>query len=197
MTPQEAKALIRPMLGDKRYHHSLCVAKEAVRLARRCGADEEKAELAGLLHDITKEIPAEKQLQMMDAFAIILTETERRSRKIWHAILGAAYLERECGVTDPEILGAVRWHTTGKAGMTLLERIVFTADFVSEDRDYKGVEKLRRLAEEDLAAAMREGTAFTIAELASHQALIHPDTVSLYNSLLLEQAAAGKSGKSK
>ena len=190
MTPQEAKDLIRPMLADKRYHHSLCVAKEAVRLAKRYGADEKKAELAGLLHDITKEIPADKQLKMLEGFAIILTETERRSRKIWHAILGAAYLEHECGVTD-------RWHTTGKAGMTLLERIIFTADFVSEDRDYKGVEKLRRLAEQDLEACMLEGTAFTIEELASHQALIHPDTVSLYNSLLLEREAAGKSGKSK
>ena len=72
MTPQEAKDLIRPMLADKRYHHSLCVAKEAVRLAKRYGADEKKAELAGLLHDITKEIPADKQLKMLEGFAIIL-----------------------------------------------------------------------------------------------------------------------------
>ncbi len=195
MTVQEAKALIRPMLDEKRYHHSMCVAKEAVRLAKRFGADPEKAELAGILHDIVKQIPAEKQLQMLDGFAIILTETERKSRKIWHAILGAAYLERECGVTDPELLSAVRWHTTGKAGMTLLDRIVFTADFVSEDREYKGVEKLRRLAEKDLNAAMLEGTAFTIADLASHEALIHPDTVSLYNSLLLEREKAAKAEK--
>ena len=187
MTTAEAKALIRPMLSDKRYHHSLCVAKEAVRLAMRFGADAEKAELAGILHDITKEIPPEKQLQMMESFAIILTETERRSRKVWHAILGAAYLEKECGVTDPEILSAVRWHTTGKAGMTLLEQIVFTADFISEDREYKGVEKLRRLAESDLQAAMLEGTSFTIADLASQTVLIHPDTVSLYNWLLLQR----------
>ena len=187
MTTAEAKALIRPMLSDKRYHHSLCVAKEAVRLAMRFGADAEKAELAGILHDITKEIPAEKQLQMMESFAIILTETERRSRKVWHAILGAAYLEKKCGVTDPEILSAVRWHTTGKADMTLLEQIVFTADFISADREYKGVEKLRHLAESDLQAAMLEGTSFTIADLASHTVLIHPDTVSLYNWLLLQR----------
>ena len=82
MTVQEAKALIRPMLDEQRYHHSMCVAKEAVRLAKRFGADPEKAELAGILHDIVKQIPAEKQLQMMDAFAIILTETERRSRRM-------------------------------------------------------------------------------------------------------------------
>ena len=98
-------------------------------------------------------------------------------------------------MTDPELLSAVRWHTTGKAGMTLLDRIVFTADFVSEDREYKGVEKLRRLAEKDLNAAMLEGTAFTIADLASHEALIHPDTVSLYNSLLLEREKAAKAEK--
>ena len=195
MTAQEAKNWIRPMLADKRYHHSLCVAKEAVRLAKRFGADPEKAELAGLLHDITKELPTEKQLKMMESFGIILTDVERRSRKVWHAMLGAAYLERECGVTDPDILGAVRWHTTGKAGMTLLEKIIFTADFVSEDRDYKGVEKLRRLAEKNLEDAMREGTSFTLAELASQSELIHPDTLTLYNSLLLEREAAGNTGR--
>ena len=74
MTAQEAKNLIRPMLADKRYHHSLCVAKEAVRLAKRFGEDPEKAELAGLLHDITKELPTEKQLKMMESFGIILTD---------------------------------------------------------------------------------------------------------------------------
>lgn len=195
MTAQEAKNWIRPMLADKRYHHSLCVAKEAVRLAKRFGADPEKAELAGLLHDITKELPTEKQLKMMESFGIILTDVERRSRKVWHAMLGAVYLERECGVTDPDILGAVRWHTTGKAGMTLLEKIIFTADFVSEDRDYKGVEKLRRLAEKNIEDAMREGTSFTLAELASHSELIHPDTLTLYNSLLLEREATGKTGR--
>ena len=187
MTAEEAKKLIRPMLSEKRYHHSLCVAKEAVRLAKRYGADPEKARQAGLLHDIAKDIPAEKQLKMMAGFAIILTDTERASRKLWHAVLGAAYLEKECGVADGEILQAVRWHTTGRVGMSLLEKVIFTADFVSEDRDYKGVEELRRLAEESLEAAMREGTAFTIGELAGAQALIHPDTVALYNELLLEK----------
>ena len=71
--------------------------------------------------------------------------------------------------------------------MTLLEQIVFTADFISADREYKGVEKLRHLAESDLQAAMLEGTSFTIADLASHTVLIHPDTVSLYNWLLLQR----------
>ena len=155
MTAQEAKNWIRPMLADKRYHHSLCVAKEAVRLAKRFGADPEKAELAGLLHDITKELPTEKQLKMMESFGIILTDVERRSRKVWHAMLGAAYLERECGVTDPDILGAVRWHTTGKAGMTLLEKIVYIADYIEPKRDKApNLPQIRQLAFEDLNMAL-------------------------------------------
>ena len=146
MKMSEYKDIIRPMLSEKRYNHSVCVAREAVRLAKRYGADGKKAEIAGILHDIMKETPPEKQLKYMQKFGIMLTDTQRRTPKVWHQICGAGYIEHVLGITDEDILSAVRYHTTGRAGMSLLEKIIFTADYISADRDYNGVEEIRQQA---------------------------------------------------
>lgn len=176
---------IRRHLGDYRYTHSLCVAESARQLAIRYGADPEKAETAGILHDIMKDTPPDQQLKFMEQFGIILTSVEHASQKLWHAMAGAAFLRQKLMVTDEEILLAVRYHTTGRAGMSLLEKVVFTADFISEDRTYSGVEKMRMLAAESLDAAMLEGLAYTMRELSKKRRVIHPDTVAAYNDILL------------
>jgi len=188
MKLSEYKAIIRPMLSEKRYHHSVCVAKEAVKLAKHYGADVKKAEIAGILHDIMKETPPEKQLKYMEEFGIILTDTQRKTPKVWHQICGAGYMEHVLGITDPEILGPVRYHTTGKAGMTLLEKIIFTADYISADRDYNGVEDIRREAYESLEAAMLTGLSFTVEELAEKRQPIAEDTFLAYNECCLQQS---------
>ena len=180
------KAIIRTHLGDYRYTHSLCVAESAKTLAIQYGADPKKAELAGILHDILKDTPQDQQLKFMDRFAIMLTSVERASPKLWHAMAGAEYLRQELQIADPDIFLSVRYHTTGRAGMSLLERVVFTADFISADRTYPGVETMRQLAEKSLREAMLEGIAFTMQELAKKRQVIHPDTVDAFNSLLLE-----------
>lgn len=187
MNLDEGKAAIRPFLSEKRFHHSVCVSQAAVRLARKYGGDEKKAETAGILHDIMKEIPVEEQLRMMSEFDIILTDVERSSPKLWHAMLGAEYIRRRLNVTDPEIVDAVRYHTTGRKNMTLLDKILFIADFISEDRDYPGVEKMRRKAEISLETAMIEGIVFTIQELAGLEKPIHSDTIETYNQVILEK----------
>lgn len=181
------------MLSDKRYHHSICVAAAAKDLAQRYGSDVEKAETAGILHDIMKDIPQEKQLELMRDFGIELTRVERSAPKLWHAVLGAAYLKNKLKIEDTEILEAVRYHTTGRAGMTLLDKVLFIADFISADRNYDGVEELRKAASMSLEQAMIEGLAFTIADLAGMRKAIHPDTLQAYNeaALRLAQSAAG------
>ncbi len=178
---------IRKRLSDARYYHSLCVAKAAKSLAKRYGADAKKAELAGVLHDILKDTPKEEQLQFAQRFGIILDNFELASKTLLHAKVGAAFLERELGVSDPEILDAVRYHTTGKADMSLLTRIIFTADFISDDREYPGVEQMRSMAASDLREAMLEGLAFTISELTEKRRVIHPDTIRAYNALIFEK----------
>jgi nicotinate-nucleotide adenylyltransferase len=187
------KKIIRPLLGDYRYAHSIHVSEAARDLADRYGADPDKAQLAGILHDIVKDMPHDEQLACMQRYGIVLTPVERQAPKLWHAILGAAYIERTLDIHDQELLDAVRYHTTGRAGMSLLEKIVFTADFIAVGRDYKGVEEFRRLAKKDLAAVMHAELAYTITDLAQQGVAIHPDTVAAYNevALALQQARKG------
>lgn len=186
MSETDYKAIIKPYLSEKKYHHSICVSDEAVRLAKKYGANEEKAAVAGIYHDIMKDLPQNEQLKMMMRFDIVLTEVERSAQKLWHAMLGAAYLENKLHITDREILNAVRYHTTGRADMTLLDEVIFIADFTSADRDYPGVNELRKAADTSLEEAMVEGITFTIQDLAKFYKPIHPDTIDAYNQLVLK-----------
>lgn len=175
---------LKKHLYPDRLHHSLCVAESARELAMRYGADAQKAYTAGLLHDIMKNESDEALLHFFRENGIILTTTERHSRKTWHAMAGALYCERELHVRDAEILSAIRWHTTGRAGMTLLDKVVFLADFISADRDYPGVERMREKAEVSMEAALFEGLQFTIQELVSEGRPVHEDSVRAYNELV-------------
>lgn len=177
--------LLRSRLGDYRFRHSLCVAEEAVRLARIYGADEEKAELAGLLHDVMKEADRHEQQKYILMDSRRLSPMYDASPKLMHAPAGAAFVRHELGIRDRQVRSAIRYHTTGKAGMTLLEKVIFLADFTSADRDYHGVKKMRSLVDKDMSGAMMYALSYTISDLASHEKLIHPDTLDAYNELLL------------
>ena len=178
---------IKKRLNPDRLYHSLNVADEAEKLAKHYGADEQKAFTAGLLHDILKNTPDSELLQYFERNGIMLTETERASRKTWHAMAGADFLRRELHVTDEDILSAVRWHTTGRAGMTLLDKVLFVADFISADRDYPGVERMREKAYVSLEDAMLEGLQFTINELVENAWPVHEDSIRAYNELVINR----------
>ena len=124
-------------MGDYRFSHSVNVAKEAKKLAKHYGADENKAEIAGILHDITKEMPKEQQLQIIIDSGIILDNVQLHAPKLWHGMSGSIVVRDELGIDDEDILNAIRYHTTGRAGMSLLEKVIFTADFtVSDDLNF-------------------------------------------------------------
>lgn len=178
---------IKKRLNPDRLYHSLNVADEAKKLAKHYGADEQKAFTAGLLHDILKNTPDSELLQYFERNGIMLTETERASRKTWHAMAGADFLRRELHVTDEDILSAVRWHTTGRAGMTLLDKVLFIADFISADRDYPGVDRMREKAYVSLEDAMLEGLQFTINELVENAWPVHEDSIRAYNELVINR----------
>ena len=112
--------ILKEKLTEKRYNHSVNVSKKAVYLARKYGADVKKAEIAGLLHDITKQTDEPEQLQLVSDAGLKLSELEFESKKLWHALSGAAYLKTKLKIEDEEILNAVKFHTTGRAGMSLL-----------------------------------------------------------------------------
>lgn len=189
---EQYKEIIRRRLGDYRYHHSLCVADEAKRLAIRYGADEKKAYTAGLLHDIMKDTDRKSQLQILADFGILLDEVERQVDKLWHAKVGAAFLEHILQVKDRELLDAVRYHTTGRAGMALLEKIVFVADFTSADRQYPDVDEVRRLSDISLEETMIYTIDYTIRDLLNRGQAIHPDTLAAYNERILERQTGGQ-----
>lgn len=175
------RELLRGKLNPRRLFHSECVSECAGVLAERYGASVEKARLAGLLHDVMKNAPANEQLALMPD----ITPLELLNSKVWHQISGEAFLRQNGIVTDEEILGAVRWHTTGKAGMTLLEKIIYVADFISADRDYKDVEVVRRLAYISLEHAILYTSRYTVNKMVSQDLLLHPTTVECYNDMLM------------
>lgn len=185
LSVKEYQKIIKPHLSDKRYHHSCEVAKAAKRLAKKYGGDPDRAEIAGILHDILKDTPKDEQLKIMDRFGIILNDIEAVTPNLWHQISGAAYVKNELNIDDPDIVDPIRWHTSGKKDMTLMEKIVFVADFISDDRDYKGVDKMRTIAKESLDKAIIEGLSFTISELAENGKAIVSDTFDAYNDAVL------------
>ena len=156
MTEQKARRLAKKRLSAKRYQHTLNVRRMAVKLAKRWGADPEKAALAALLHDTAKELPREEMLQILNDNAIMAENAHNRPSPVWHGICAAILAQTQWGVGDAEVLSAIRCHTTGKPGMSLLDEIVFLADMTSAERDYPEVDYLRKLEKKDIHQAMRE-----------------------------------------
>lgn len=180
------KVILQKRLNEKRYYHSLCVADEAKRLAEKYGGDSEKSYLAGLLHDITKNAPDEEHLQIFKEFGIILSDVEQNAKKLWHAMSGALYVKNILGINDPEIIDAIRYHTTAKADMSLLAEILYLADFTSRDRDYEDVDVIREYVDESLKKAFIYALEYSIVDLVNQGRAVHPDTVAAYNQAVLK-----------
>lgn len=178
---EEYNDLLKNTLSEKRYIHSINVAKRAVELAKINGFDEEKAELAGLLHDIMKCKSDDELLTLLNSSEIKLDETEMLSPKIWHAPAGYLFVKNELHITDDEILNSVRYHTTGRANMSTLEKIIYLADLTSAERNYPNVEYVRELANKNLDEAMLYHLKFMISDFSSKNIPICKDTFFAYN----------------
>lgn len=187
--------IIRQRLTPNRFEHSLAVAAEAKRLAVKYGADPEKAYTAGLLHDIMKTTDNEIQLQMMREFGILLDEVEKTSPKLWHARSGEGFVRHILGLKDEDILSAIRYHTTARAGMSPLETTLYLADYTSADRDYEDVDVMRRLVDESAEQALLYALNYTIEELRSRGASVHPDTLAAYDDTVRKIKEAENGGK--
>lgn len=170
------RAKVMPYLTEKRIAHVLGCENEAVSLANRWGEDPERAAVAGILHDITKKLSAEEQLKLCEKYGIINDAAEVANPKLLHAKTGAAFARELFGIED-DIYGAIRWHTTGKPDMTLLEKIIYLADFVEPTRNFPGVEELRELCFEDIDAAMAKGLEMSLEFIRSGGAEPYKDSV--------------------
>lgn len=187
MTLSDYKDIIKPLMSERRYNHCVNVAIEAVRLAKKYGADPIKAEVAGILHDITKEFVFDEQLQIINSGDIILTEVEKNTNKLWHAISGSVFVQTKLGITDIDIINSIRYHTTGRANMSLLEKVIFVADFTSAERDYTDVDVIRQKAEISLEEGMLYGIQFTLSRLLQRGGYISEDAIDAYNEILLNR----------
>lgn len=174
--------ILKKRLTPDRLYHSICVAEQARRLAEIYGGDAEKAYTAGLIHDIAKYETPENMIKMIEDDGGALTEAEKEIKVTLHATAGEVYLRTVLKVTDAEILSAVKYHTTGKENMTLLEKIIYVADLTGEDRNYPDADEVKALAETDLDALIK-GLAFTIEKNVRKGTPIHIDTVNAYNYL--------------
>ncbi len=177
----ELRDILKIRLSKKRYTHSLNVADAALKLAEKYGADIEKAYLAGLVHDICKEVPTDEQLAMAQKCRQGIDETEQNIPALYHAAAGSWYGENVLHIHDEDILNAVRYHTTGRAGMSRLEECVYLADLISEDRTYKDVGRMRRLAFEDINGAMLEAARFTLSDVIAKGSFIPENSMQTYN----------------
>lgn len=173
----ELRACSYSMIRHKRVAHVMGVEEEAVRLAKFWGADPELARHAGILHDCTKYLELAPQLHLCEKYGIPLDDLEQKAVKLLHSKTGACIAKYIFGEPD-EVYEAIFWHTTGRANMTLLDKILYMADYIEPNRDFDGVEELRRLAYTDLDQAMLLGVESTIQEMEQRGVPIHKNTLA-------------------
>lgn len=183
---------LQTALSPRRLRHCYGVRDTAVQLARRYGADVVQAAVAGLLHDCARELPRNNLLNIVHSSGIVVNDLERDEPVLLHAPAGAIVAQQDYGIDDPAICQAIRLHTTGGATMTLLDKIIFLADYIEPGRTFPGVDNLRRLAKQDLDQAVLAAFDQTLRFLLQKGRLIHIATVEGRNGLLRQIGAIVK-----
>lgn len=173
---EDLRCVALSILAHSRIPHVLGTEETAAKLAQRWGADEGEARRAALLHDCTKKESREQQLALCRQYHVAVDKPEKLETKLLHAITGAAVAEQVFGLS-PAAVSAIRWHTTGKPDMTLLEKIIYLADYIEPTRNFCDLRELRRLAFEDLDRAMLLGFTMAVEDLAARGMVVHPDSV--------------------
>lgn len=171
-------------LPPKRYSHTLAVRDQACALAKKWYVDERRVELAALLHDCARGLSESELLDTAERLCIKLTASEVRNPVLVHAPVGAVLARIEYGVDDDIVCRAIRYHTTACEDMDDVGKVIYLADFISDDRDFEGVDDIRLLAYSDMARALVSATKSTLVHLLNMQREIHPDTISFWNSLV-------------
>jgi len=195
LPPEETlKRYIGRELSPRRCQHSLGVADLAGQMAGKMGLDPAPARVAGLLHDHMRETEPAELLRIARSLGFALHMMEIRYPVLLHSPIGAALLPEKFGIRDPEILEAVRYHTTGAGRMGLLARIVFTADLLEPSRNYPGVEELRQVAERDPEAGFEVCVQHHLVHLIDRKRQLHPDTVDCWNHCVNKEDGFGRIG---
>ncbi|EQC68315.1 Hydrolase (HAD superfamily), YqeK [Streptococcus sp. HSISB1] len=172
---------VAAVMSEKRFKHVLGVEKSAIELAECYGYDTEKAGLAGLIHDYAKELSDQEFLDLIDKYNLD-PELKKWGNNVWHGMVGIYKIQEDLGVTDKEILRSIETHTVGSGEMSLLDKIIYVADYIEPGRRFPLVEEARVIAKESLDKAVAYETVHTVEHLA-HQAFpIFPQTIETYNA---------------
>jgi predicted HD superfamily hydrolase involved in NAD metabolism len=180
------EAGLRAQLQGERLAHTYRVRETAVALSNFHGADPDQAAVAGLMHDYARSLPGAQLLDHARRRHLITDPSEEAQPLLLHGPVAAAQLAEQGLVTDPGVLDAIRWHTTGRAGMSLLEKIVWLADYTEPGRQFPGVDAVRDLARRNLDQALLLALDQSIRFVLDRGWLLHPATVNARNSLLLQ-----------
>ena len=183
MERNEALKIVKEQLTEHRYQHTLGVMETAISLAKQYGANEKKAELAAIFHDYAKFRPKDemKEIIISQGFPKNLLSF---NAELWHAPVGTYLVEKEVGITDRDVLDAIRYHTSGRPGMSLLEKIIYLADYIEPGRHFPGVEEVREIAKENLEVALIKAVQNTIFFLMKKKQTVYPDSFYTYNDLV-------------
>lgn len=172
---------LKSTLDKNRYDHTIAVSYTAICLAMKYEVSLDKAELAGLLHDCAKCIPDDKKLKQCIKHNISITEIEKKQPYLLHTKLGAFIAMKKYGIDDKEIINAILKHTTGSPDMTMLEKIIFVADYIEPNRDKaSNLAEIRKVAFEDIDQAVYMIMRDTIAYLETRNIVIDPQTIKAY-----------------
>lgn len=182
---EEILQYLRENLKESRYEHTLGVVKTAKALAKINGVEEEKAELAALIHDSAKNMHINSMKKMLVENFEQIDDIEEKTPQLLHGKVAAIIGKNIMGIEDEEVLSAAAYHTTGKRNMTLLEKIIYIADYIEPNRVYPGVEELRKLTFEDLDKGVIVGLNNTINYILKQGGLIHPNTIEARNYLII------------
>ncbi|MFZ3588229.1 bis(5'-nucleosyl)-tetraphosphatase (symmetrical) YqeK [Bacillus sp. DJP31] len=191
MNREKALSIVKGQMTERRYIHTIGVMETAIKLAHIHGADENKAEIAAIFHDYAKFRPKDEMKQ------IIITQQLQQDllqhdKELWHAPVGAYLVENEVGIKDLVILNAIKYHTSGNVGMTILDKIIYVADYIEPGRVFPGVDEVREVAETNLDLAVILTLRNTISFLMQKKQVIYPDTFFTYNELIREYKAERK-----
>lgn len=186
LSVEEIKEYLKTTLKESRYNHTLGVCETAVKLAELNGVSKEKAEIAALSHDVAKNMSSEDMLKVIEENNIALSQVERENMNLWHSIIAPVIAEEKLGITDEEILDAIRWHTTGKENMSMLAKIIYIADMIEPGRSFPGLEEIRNETFENLDKGVYCGLTHSIQFLLSKDLLIDENTIKARNYLLFK-----------
>ncbi|WP_175639805.1 bis(5'-nucleosyl)-tetraphosphatase (symmetrical) YqeK [Metabacillus schmidteae] len=185
MERDAALKIVAEQITEHRYVHTLGVMETAIHLSQKYGGDVKKAELAAIFHDYAKFRP-KKEMEKIIKDQEMPAKLLEHNSELWHAPVGAYLVKKEVGIKDKEILRAIKYHTSGRPNMTLLEKIIYVADYIEPGRHFPGVEEVRELAETSLDKALLKSLQNTISFLLKKNQAIYPDTLKTYNSLVLK-----------